>query len=452
MPDIKISDLTSATSATGAMQLEVNDSGTSKRITVDQLKAFVVSAGSINATALGTDAVTTIKIQNGAVTPAKLSTGGLFWDTSGNVGIGTASPGQKLDVNGAIRTQGWGGGAGQGNLFFGNATSAAQIYGDSNLLAFFTSNAGSAAIERIRIDNVGNVGIGTTDASGWKLRVAGNILSTYQQIDNGTAAPFVGMSLANRYTGGTGVSFIDSQGRNSVTDSHIFFGHEADFSSYIAFATQPAGTNTDRRQERFRIASNGNVGIGTGVPQGALDVRVGNYSRFTVGTSIYEGVTIGRRIGDDAYASIYFDTGAANRPKIEAQSDNLGFFAGTGYRGGFLANGTFEFNSGYGSVATAYGCRAWVNFNGTGTVAIRGSGNVSSITDTGTGSYTVNLSSSMPDANYAVVDSLSGTTQTGNSDGIGGAFDYLSSSFKMYTRTGGNTASDRFTVSCAVFR
>ena len=46
-------------------------------------------------------------------------------------------------------------------------------------------------------------------------------------------------------------------------------------------------------------------------------------------------------------------------------------------------------------------CRAWVNFNGTGTVAIRGSFNVSSITDNGTGSYTVNFTNAMPDANYS---------------------------------------------------
>jgi len=48
-------------------------------------------------------------------------------------------------------------------------------------------------------------------------------------------------------------------------------------------------------------------------------------------------------------------------------------------------------------------CRAWVNFNGTGTVAIRGSFNVSSITDNGTGDYTVNFTTAMPDTNYAVV-------------------------------------------------
>lgn len=47
--------------------------------------------------------------------------------------------------------------------------------------------------------------------------------------------------------------------------------------------------------------------------------------------------------------------------------------------------------------------KAWVNFNGTGTVAIRASFNVSSITDNSTGNYTVNFTTAMPDVNYAVV-------------------------------------------------
>lgn len=46
--------------------------------------------------------------------------------------------------------------------------------------------------------------------------------------------------------------------------------------------------------------------------------------------------------------------------------------------------------------------KAWVNFNGTGTVAIRASFNVTSITDNGTGDYTVNFTSAMPDTNYTV--------------------------------------------------
>jgi len=50
--------------------------------------------------------------------------------------------------------------------------------------------------------------------------------------------------------------------------------------------------------------------------------------------------------------------------------------------------------------APVYACRAWVNFDGTGTVSIRESGNVSSVTDNGTGDYTVNFTTVMPDTNY----------------------------------------------------
>ena len=57
-----------------------------------------------------------------------------------------------------------------------------------------------------------------------------------------------------------------------------------------------------------------------------------------------------------------------------------------------------------------YTCKAWVNFSGTGTVAIRASGNVSSITDNGVGDYTLNFTTSLPDANFACSGSHDGTT------------------------------------------
>lgn len=60
--------------------------------------------------------------------------------------------------------------------------------------------------------------------------------------------------------------------------------------------------------------------------------------------------------------------------------------------------------------APTYACRAWVNFNGTGTVAIRGSGNVSSITDNGVGDFTINFTTAIQDANYAIAG------VTGNAD------------------------------------
>jgi hypothetical protein len=95
-------------------------------------------------------------------------------------------------------------------------------------------------------------------------------------------------------------------------------------------------------------------------------------------------------VGNDTNTGIYFPA-----------ADTIGFSEGGVQVGEFDSSANFKFNSGYGSVATAYGCRAWVNFNGTGTVAIRGSGNVSSITDNGTGDYTVNFTTALTDTNYA---------------------------------------------------
>jgi hypothetical protein len=61
--------------------------------------------------------------------------------------------------------------------------------------------------------------------------------------------------------------------------------------------------------------------------------------------------------------------------------------------------------------------KAWVNFNGTGTVAIRASFNVSSITDNGTGQYRVNFTNALADANYSSVAS----SQEYTADAIGQA-------------------------------
>jgi uncharacterized protein (AIM24 family) len=62
--------------------------------------------------------------------------------------------------------------------------------------------------------------------------------------------------------------------------------------------------------------------------------------------------------------------------------------------------------------AGLYPARAWVNFNGTGTVAIRDSGNVSSLTDSGTTQYTVNFSNSLTSVNYAALASNNGTSDS----------------------------------------
>lgn len=101
-----------------------------------------------------------------------------------------------------------------------------------------------------------------------------------------------------------------------------------------------------------------------------------------------------------------------------------------------------------------YKCRAWVNFNGTGTVAIRASGNVSSITDNGTGDYTVNFTTAMPDANYAVTVSSGDWLVTNNtrSIGVSASSAPTSSSVRLVDMNGSAAAEDFIRAMVSIFR
>jgi hypothetical protein len=95
--------------------------------------------------------------------------------------------------------------------------------------------------------------------------------------------------------------------------------------------------------------------------------------------------------------------------------------------------------------------KAWVNFNGTGTVAIRNSFNVSSITDNGTGDYTVNFTNALPDANYSVTigtNLVSGATNCG----FFGFYNSATSSVRLVTANGAGSIADPFQVAVAIFR
>jgi len=91
-------------------------------------------------------------------------------------------------------------------------------------------------------------------------------------------------------------------------------------------------------------------------------------------------------------------------------------------------------------------CRAWVNFNGTGTVAIRASFNVSSITDGGVGIYTVNFTTAMSDANYAGVVGVDDGLRPGINSGA------TSSAFGVTARNNSNVLTDSTTVAVTIFR
>ena len=100
--------------------------------------------------------------------------------------------------------------------------------------------------------------------------------------------------------------------------------------------------------------------------------------------------------------------------------------------------------------APLYACRAWVNFNGTATVAIRASGNVSSITDNGAGNYTINFTTAMSDANYSTVVTVGGTSGivSGGTDNIIAAV----GSVGIVTFVANSSPTDCSRISVAIFR
>jgi len=101
--------------------------------------------------------------------------------------------------------------------------------------------------------------------------------------------------------------------------------------------------------------------------------------------------------------------------------------------------------------APIYACRAWVNFNGTGTVAIRASGNVSSITDLGIGTYRINFETAMPNANYSVSHFSKWSSGPFILGVAGGEVGYNASYLDVINGSTGGADTDIDVISLAIF-
>jgi hypothetical protein len=157
-------------------------------------------------------------------------------------------------------------------------------------------------------------------------------------------------------------------------------------------------------------------------------------------------VTMGK-LADSAVTTAKIANGNVTEAKIATGAvtvDKIGAAAVTAAKLDGAQSGT----------APIYAARAWVNFNGTGTVAIRASGNVSSITDNGTGDYTVNFATAMSDANYAIcgTSSRSGYSAANNPGGFGLRTQPTTSSFRVATSNGSGTIEDSIEVDISIFR
>jgi hypothetical protein len=217
--------------------------------------------------------------------------------------------------------------------------------------------------------------------------------------------------IASTY-GGTGNSFTKFTGATTAEKTYTLPNSNATLLyDGGALGTPSSGTVTNLT---------GTASININGTVGATTANTGAFTTLSVSSTV---------------SGTGFSTYLASPPAIGGTTAADGSFA------------TLKFNSGYGSVATAYGCRAWVNFNGTGTVAIRASGNVSSITDNGVGQYTINFTSAMPDTNYSA--SILG--------GGGNAYPctsnvFSTTSLSMYSWTTASAFFDNAVISVAIFR
>jgi len=113
-------------------------------------------------------------------------------------------------------------------------------------------------------------------------------------------------------------------------------------------------------------------------------------------------------------------------------------------------NNITDTSGGSSSLSVPGAAKAWVNFNGTGTVAIRASLNTSSITDNAAGDYTVNFTTSLSDANYSCV--VTGDRANSAVGCIRNANPPTASAVRIGTMANGGNDADSVYVNVAVFR
>lgn len=188
--------------------------------------------------------------------------------------------------------------------------------------------------------------------------------------------------------------------------------------SYLAMQDTSGSAIGYRAVVGGTVTMNLEGGSGTSYFNGGGNVLIGTASQVGIGGQLQiSGANAVGGAGYNTFLTIQNTTsGATNTKKYFRLSSTGGLeVINDAYTAAILVldnSGILSFNSGYGSAAPAYGCRAWLNYN-LSTQTTRASANVSSVTFNSTGYFTINFTSAMPDANYAIAgmgEWTSGTT------------------------------------------
>ena len=233
------------------------------------------------------------------------------------------------------------------------------------------------------------------------------------------------LTLSAALTNGTDEMYCVFLGRATATNAPA--AGSVNTAAIAADAVTPPKTNFFNT-DPGNAADLGNLHIKTG-DSGVTSLSV-SHDELVVESDGNAGISIIGG-GSNTVGVAFGDSGDSDIGRINyVHSDNsLRFINNASENASIDSSANLQFNSGFGSVSTAYGVRAWIRFDGTGTVSIDASGGVSSIADVGTGSYQVNLSPSMPDVNYAIaVNPANGLLSTGNQQFPVTVCDWVSSS------------------------
>jgi hypothetical protein len=332
-----------------------------------------------------------------------------------------------------------------------NLNGTANLNGNTNL--------GNATSDTIAVTGILNVDSGVLYVDPTNNRVGVNKTNPAQALDvtgNALISGTLGVTGNSTFTGDVIASIVKASGSGGLT---------IDSNGGTDVALFGAGGGSGTTLYGGLNGTTGNFADTTDATtstDGALKTAggVGIAKKLFVGTDATLGGVLYLDDSTTANTSVLSFTGDTNTGIGRSAADTLDYITGGASRARIGSTGQQssvvpDLSGSNTTLYNEYKCRAWVNFNGTTATpsTIRGSGNISSVTKNGTGQYTVNIDTDMPDANYAVTVStgLASTGSGGSQNEDTYVNTYLAGSFTITTSNNG-TLTDMVFVAAAVFR